>query len=75
MFNTENPDADYGSGTLMHLEGSLQQLLPAGKGLLSLGLEGFWLEQVTADSGKRPIFGDFKGRTAGIGPVLGYCSQ
>jgi hypothetical protein len=72
MFNTENPDTDYRSGTLIHLEGSLQQLLPAGKGFLSLGIEGFWVEQVTADSGQRPIFGDFKGRTAGIGPVLGY---
>jgi hypothetical protein len=72
LFNRENPDTDYKSGTLMHLEGSVQQLLPAGKGFLTLGLEGFWVEQVTADSGRRPIFGDFKGRTAGIGPVLGY---
>jgi hypothetical protein len=72
LFNTENPDTDYRSGTLVHLEGSVQQLIPAGKGFLSLGLEGFWVEQVTADSGQRPILGDFKGRTAGLGPVLGY---
>jgi hypothetical protein len=72
MFNTENPDTDYRSGTLVHLEGSVQQLVPTGKGFLSLGLEGFWVEQVTADSGQRPIFGDFEGRTAGLGPVLGY---
>ncbi|MCG6983803.1 MAG: transporter, partial [Thiocapsa sp.] len=43
-----------------------------GSGFLSIGAEAFWLEQVTADSGQRPILGDFKGRTAGIGPVLGY---
>jgi len=72
LFNTENPDTDYRSGTLAHLEGSVQQLIPAGKGFLSVGLEGFWVEQVTADSGQRPILGDFKGRTAGLGPVLGY---
>jgi hypothetical protein len=72
MFNTENQDTDYESGTLFHLDGSIQQLLPAGKGFLSLGLEGFWLQQVSADSGQRPILGDFKGRSAGIGPVLGY---
>jgi len=72
LFNTQNPDTDYRSGTLVHLEGSVQQLVPAGKGFLSLGLEGFWVEQVTADSGQRPILGDFKGRTAGLGPVLGY---
>jgi hypothetical protein len=71
-FNTENPDTDYRSGVMTHLEGSVQQLLPLGKGFFSLGAEAFWLEQVTADSGQRPILGDFKGRTAGIGPVLGY---
>ncbi len=71
-FNTENPDTDYRSGIMTHVEGSVQQLLPLGKGFLSLGAEGFWLEQITADSGQRPILVDFKGRTAGIGPVLGY---
>jgi hypothetical protein len=71
-FNTENPDTDYRSGIMTHLEGSVQQLLPLGKGFVSLGAEAFWLEQVTADSGQQPIFRDFKGRTAGIGPVLGY---
>lgn len=72
VFNTENPDTDYRSGVMTHLEGSVQQLLPVGHGFLSIGAEAFWLEQVTADSGQRPILGDFKGRTAGIGPVLGY---
>ena len=72
VFNTENPDTDYRSGVMTHLEGSVQQLLPVGRGFLSIGAEAFWLEQITADSGQRPILGDFKGRTAGIGPVLGY---
>jgi len=72
VFNTENPDTDYRSGVMTHLEGSVQQLLPVGPGFLSIGAEAFWLEQITADSGQRPILGDFKGRTAGIGPVLGY---
>jgi len=31
-----------------YMESSVQQLIPAGKGFLSLGLEGFWTEQVTA---------------------------
>ncbi len=72
VFNAENPDTDYRSGVMTHLEGSVQQLLPVGRGFLSIGAEAFWLEQITADSGQRPILGDFKGRTAGIGPVLGY---
>lgn len=72
MFNTENDDTDYQSGSLFHLDGSVQQLLPVGPGFVSLGAEAFYLQQLSADSGQKEIFGDFKGRTAGIGPVLGY---
>lgn len=71
-FNTENNDTDYQSGSMAHLDGSVQQLLPLGHGFVSIGAEGFYLQQLDADSGQRKIFGDFKGRTAGIGPVLGY---
>jgi hypothetical protein len=71
-FNTENTDTDYQSGSLFHLEGSVQQLLPLGPGFVSVGAESFYLQQVESDSGQRPILGDFKGRTTGIGPVLGY---
>ncbi len=45
---------------------------PAGPGFVSIGAEAFYLQQLSADSGQREIFGDFKGRSAGIGPVLGY---
>lgn len=72
MFNTENPDTDYQSGSLLHLDGSVQQLLPLGPGFVSIGAEVFYLQQLSSDSGQRPILGDFKGRTSGIGPVLGY---
>ncbi len=72
MFNTENNDTDYQSGSLFHLDGSVQQLLPVGPGFVSLGAEGFYLQQLSSDSGQKEIFGDFKGRTVGIGPVLGY---
>jgi len=71
-FNTENNDTDYQSGSMLHVEGTVQQLLPVGPGFISLGAEGFYLEQLGADSGQRDIFGDFKGRSAGVGPVLGY---
>jgi hypothetical protein len=71
-FNTENHDTDYQSGTLFHLEASAQQLLPLGPGYLGVGAEAFYLEQVSGDSGAGATLGDFKGRTAGIGPVLSY---
>ena len=70
--NTENPDTDYQSGSLLHFEGVIQQIIPLGSGFLSLGAEGFYFEQVTGDSGDGATLGDFKGRTAGLGPVLGY---
>ena len=72
IFNTENNDTDYQSGSQLHIEASAQQLLPVGPGFLSLGAEAFYLQQLEADSGQKEIFGDFKGRTAGIGPTLGY---
>jgi len=72
IFNTENNDTDYQSGSMLHLEGSIQQLLPVGPGFISLGAEAFYLQQLESDSGQKKVLGDFEGRTAGIGPVLGY---
>jgi len=70
--NTENTDTQYQSGAMLHLEGVIQQLLPAGTGFLSLGVEGFYFDQLTGDSGSGATLGDFKGQTYGLGPVLGY---
>lgn len=71
-FNTENGATDYHSGSTLHFDGSVQQLLPAGPGFLGVGVEAFYLEQVSGDSGSGARFGDFEGRTMGIGPVLTY---
>jgi hypothetical protein len=68
--NTQNNATGYESGSMLHIDGSVQQLLPVGPGFLGVGAEAFYLEQVTGDSGGR--LGDFKGRTMGIGPVLTY---
>jgi hypothetical protein len=70
--NTENPDTDYRSGSLLHFDAAIQQVLPLGPGFLTLGAEGFYFQQITGDSGPGATLGDFKGRTAGLGPVLGY---
>jgi hypothetical protein len=70
--NTENRDTEYQSGSLLHFEGVIQQIIPLGSGLLNLGVEGFYFDQITGDSGAGATLGDFKGRTAGLGPVLGY---
>lgn len=71
-FNTENKDTDYHTGTQMHLDGTLAQHLPLAGGLAGVGVSGYWYEQVEGDSGAGANLGDFKGRTAGFGPVLSY---
>jgi hypothetical protein len=71
-FNTENPDTDYKSGNILHLDASVQQIIPLGSGFANLGAEAWYFEQTNCDSGSGAKLGCFKGRTAGIGPVLGF---
>jgi hypothetical protein len=70
--NTENSDTEYRSGNLLHVDASLQQNFPLGSGFANIGAEAWYFQQVTCDSGAGATLGCFKGRTAGIGPVLGY---
>jgi hypothetical protein len=70
--STENDDTSYKSGDLLHFDGAIQQILPVGKGLMTLGAEGFYFQQMSCDSGSGAVLGCFKGRTAGLGPVIGY---
>ncbi|MBE0627875.1 MAG: transporter [Burkholderiales bacterium] len=70
--NTENSDTSYKSGALLHFEGALQQILTIGSSFLTLGIEAFYFDQATGDSGAGATLGGFKGRTTGVGPVLGY---
>ncbi len=70
--NGENDDTNYKSGALLHVEGTIQQILPVGKGMLTLGAEAFYFTQLVGDSGTGATLGDFKGKTVGIGPTIGY---
>ena len=40
-----------------------------------MGVSGFYYQQISGDSGSGAVLGDFKGRTAGIGPVLSYVTK
>ena len=71
-FNTKNQDMDYTSGTSLHLDLTVAQHLPLGKGFIGIGANGFYYEQLSGDSGSDALLGDFKGRTMGVGPVLSY---
>jgi hypothetical protein len=68
-FNGKNDDTDYDSGNEMHLEVAGKQYLPNH---FSLGVVGYWNEQLTADHGGPALLGDFKGRVFGIGPEIAY---
>lgn len=71
-FNTENQDTDYRSGTSWHVDGTIAQHLPLLGGFLGVGANGFYYQQITGDSGSGATLGDFKGMTAGVGPVVNY---
>lgn len=72
--STENNATQYRNGDIIHLEGVLQQYLPLGSKttLLAIGVNGFFYQQVTGDSGSGATLGPFKGRTAGVGPILSF---
>jgi hypothetical protein len=74
-FNLENEDMDYTSGTSLHFDLTIAQHLPLCGGIIGIGANGFYYEQITGDSGSAALLGDFESRTIGVGPVLSYVRQ
>jgi len=76
-FNTKNDDTDYQTGNQFHLDLTAAEHLPLFGGIIGVGANGFYYQQVTGDSGSGvpPVLGDFKGRTVGIGPVVSYATK
>jgi len=74
-FNTKNHKTDYRSGTQFHLDFTVAEHLPLFGGIIGLGANAFYYQQITGDSGSGASLGDFKGRTLGIGPVLSYATK
>lgn len=68
-FNGENLDTGYETGTELHVEAEASKLFTTGA---RLGIAGYYYEQLTGDSGNNARLGDFKGRVAAIGPVVGF---
>jgi hypothetical protein len=67
IYNTENDDTDYQTGQELHLDVVLNQFL---SDTFAIGLQGFYLKQITSDDGRGAMLGDFKAEAAGIGPAL-----
>jgi hypothetical protein len=73
--NTNNTTTDYQSGQVFHIDTTVAQHLPLGKGIIGIGVNGFYLQQTTGDSGSGARLGSFEQTTAGVGPVLSYAQQ
>jgi hypothetical protein len=66
-YNTENSDTDYQTGQEIHIDYMVNQFLSES---FALGVHGFYLKQITGDSGKGAILGSYKSDAAGIGPAV-----
>ncbi len=65
LFNTENDDTDYQTGTEFHLDFTANQFLSE---TFALGIRGYYYNQFTGDSGSGARLGDFQGESFGLGP-------
>ena len=74
-FNTKNDTTDYQTGNQFHVDFTAAEHLPFLGGIIGVGANGFYYQQVTGDSGSGATLGDFKGRTVGVGPVLSYITK
>ncbi len=72
IYNTENDDTDYQTGQELHLDVAFNQFLSESS---ALGIHGFYLKQITGDSGDGARLGDFKAEAAGIGPAVFWGKQ
>jgi len=66
-YNWENPTTNYKSGSEFHLEYAAVQNFSKH---FALGINGYFYDQVTGDSGPGARLGSFEGRVAAIGPVM-----
>jgi hypothetical protein len=66
-YNFENPATDYKTGTEFHVEYAAVQNFSKH---FALGVNGYYYDQVTGDSGSGAGLGSFKGRVVAIGPVM-----
>jgi hypothetical protein len=66
-YNTENSETDYQTGQEIHIDYMINQFLSES---WAIGIQGFYLKQVTGDSGDGALLGDFKAEAAGVGPAV-----
>lgn len=72
IYNTENGDTDYQTGQEIHLDVVLNQFFSE---TFALGVHGFYLNQITGDSGDGALLGDFEAEAAGAGPAVMWATR
>jgi len=72
IYNTKNDDTDYQNGRELHVDAVVNQFLSE---TFAVGLHGFYLKQISGDSGSGAILGDFKAEALGIGPALLWATK
>ena len=71
-FNTVNNTTDYKSGDIFHVDATLAQHLPLGKGFIGAGASVSYIQQVTGDSGSGARLGSFEEQSVAVGPTVSY---
>jgi hypothetical protein len=66
-FNTRNPDTDYHTGNEFHTDFMINQFLSKN---FALGVQAYYYNQVSPDTGTGAKLGDFEGNSFGWGPAL-----
>jgi hypothetical protein len=70
--NFENPSTHYKSGDVVHLDMAVGQNLTKQ---FKVGLGGYAVVQVTADSGSGATLGSFESNIYALGPLLDYAAK
>lgn len=69
--NSENSATHYKTGNELHIDYMFNQFLSEK---WAIGIQGFYLKQISSDSGDGALLGNIKGRAAGIWPAV-MCRQ
>ena len=72
IYNTENDDTNYQTGQEIHLDVAFNQYL---SDTLAVGIHGFYLKQISGDSGSGALLGSFKAEAWGIGPAVMWTTK
>ena len=71
-FNTMHAQTDYQSGDVFHLDFLAAQHFSNG---LAIGINGYYYDQFTNDTGSGALLGGFQGQAASLGPAVQYVKK